>query len=277
MEQRQYIVLEREEHIAICRMSNPPRHTMVPPEVAELNRMLNQLEADPEVRVLILTGGSEEFFVRHFDVGVLADSSERQRDGAAAPAALAAGDATARLERSYNGFMRRLERWPGLVIAALNGSAGGGGFELALACDFRLMREGKFTLGLGETGVGIIPGSGGTQRLPRMIGPQRALDFIVHGTHVGPSEALAAGLVHRVFATEHYWDEVMEFARNLARRAPLALRAAKRAIREGIEGSLDEGLRLEGELFRELMQSEDAALALRAAARGQRYTEFKGS
>jgi enoyl-CoA hydratase len=247
---------------------------MIPPEVVELNRLMNELEADREVRVLILTGASEEFFVRHFDVGVLADSSERQRQGGAAPTA---GDAASRLERSYNHFMRRLERWHGLVIAALNGSAGGGGFELSLACDFRLMRQGKYTLGLGETGVGIIPGSGGTQRLPRMIGAQRALDFIVHGTHVGPAEALAAGLVHRVFPAERYWDEVMAFARNLAQRAPLALRAAKRAIREGMEGSLDEGLRLEGELFRELMQSEDAALALRAAARGERYTEFKGS
>jgi enoyl-CoA hydratase len=138
------------------------------------------------------------------------------------------------------------------------------------------MRAGAFRLGLGETGVGIIPGSGGTQRLPRMIGPAKALDLILHGTQLDPEQALAAGLVHRVLPAERYWDEVMAFARNLAQRAPLAIRAAKRAIREGLELPLDEGLRLEGQLFRELMQSDDASQALRAASRGQRYSDYKG-
>ena len=133
----------------------------------------------------------------------------------------------------------------------------GGGLELALSCDFRLARDGEFAIGLPETGVGILPG-GGTQRLARLIGTAHALDLILHGRVMTPNQALQFGIVHRVFPNDllQYRDAVNGFVSNLAARAPRALANAKRAIRDGIEMSLSEGLRREAELFAELMATE---------------------
>lgn len=265
------VELSADGPIATITMANPPRHTMTAPMVVELNRLIAEIESDAEVRVLVLTGGGEGVFVAHYEVAELADSSERVR---AREAPTPARTDAPRLH-GFHQLMRRLEQMPKVTVAAVNGHAQGGGCELALSCDFRLMADGPFRFGLPETGVGIIPGAGGTQRFARLLGVARALDLILHGTALSPADALELGLVSRVFAAESFRDEVGRFAARLATRAPIALAAAKRAIREGVDLPLDDALALEQQLFNTCMASEDAAGAMRAALAGKPY-KFTG-
>jgi enoyl-CoA hydratase len=248
--------------------ANPPRHTLAAAGVRELSEQLAELESDRALRVLVLTGASEGVFIAHYEVGELAAAAE----GASARPAPAA---EAPRLHPFHELCLRLERLAVPTIAALNGNAAGGGLELALACDFRLLAEGPFRVGLPETSVGIIPGAGGTQRLARLVGTARALDLILHATLLPPDEALAQGLVHRVWPAERFAAETNAFAEDLARRAPIALAAAKRAIRAGSERPLAEGLALEQAEFEHTMRSQDAARAMRAFLRGERF-EWKG-
>ncbi|MFI5307626.1 MAG: enoyl-CoA hydratase/isomerase family protein [Polyangiales bacterium] len=267
-----HLSLNRTGHVATCVISNPPTHTLTAAGVQELDQMLSELEADASLRVLVLRGGGEGIFIRHYEVGELADAAERQSSGAAEVPAEPAG--TPRLHAMHR-MLLRLERLPAITIAALNGSAGGGGCEVALCCDFRLMADGPYHFGLPETWVGIIPGAGGTQRMTRLLGTARALDLILHGTLPPPQQALALGLVHRVLSAERFGDDVQSFAQNLASRSPLALRAAKQAIREGASLPLVQGLELEQACFDRVMRSKDAAGAMRAMLEGKRY-DWKG-
>ena len=175
----------------------------------------------------------------------------------------------------FHHVLLRLERLHAVTIAALNGSAAGGGCELSLGCDFRLMADGPFGYGLPETLVGIIPGGGGTQRFARLLGTARALDLILHARILSPTEALEIGLVHRVFPQEGFRDQVATFAGDLAGRAPLALAAAKRAIQQGSRLTLEQGLAVEQTCFERIMRSKDAAGAMRAWLAGESY-QWKG-
>jgi enoyl-CoA hydratase len=257
-----------------CVIANPPTHTLTAAGVTELSELLDQLESDRDLRVLVFKGGGEGVFIRHYEVGELAETAERQTGLTAqsGPAAVSTEpvEEIPRLHAMHR-LLLRLERLPAITIAALNGSAGGGGCEFALACDFRLMADGAYTFGLPETWVGIIPGAGGTQRMARLIGTAGALDLILHGKLLPPTEALARGLVHRVFAAERFHEEVEAFAKNLASRAPLAMAAAKQAIREGASLGLTDGLGLEQACFDRVMGSKDAALAMRAMLQGKRH------
>jgi enoyl-CoA hydratase len=250
--------------------ANPPRHTLTAEGVRELSERLDTLERDAALRVLVLAGSGAGVFIAHYEVGELAAAAEGR--SASAATALPAGP---RRLHPFHELCLRLERLSVPTVAALDGSAAGGGLELALACDFRLLADGPFRVGLPETSVGIIPGAGGTQRLARLLGTGRALDLILHATLLAPAEALALGLVHRVFPAARFAEETRAFAEDLAGRAPLALAAAKRAIRGGAERPLEEGLALEQEQFESTMRSKDAAGALRAYLRGQPYT-WKG-
>ena len=273
----EYVTSSIQNHIATLTLSNPPTHTINAAGSQALFQELEGLANNRDVRVIVLTGASEDIFVRHYEVGELAVSSERLVGGEVLTPKPSSSQ-TPRRVGGLAGAMRLLEGMDAITIAAINGMAMGGGLELALSCDFRLAREGAFNLGLPETGVGILPGGGGTQRLARLIGVGKTLDLILHGQIMQPETALEHGIVSRVFSNDlqTYRSEVDSFAANLAQRAPRALANSKRAIREGIELPLSEGLRRESELFRELMGTEDAALALRAAFEGKPRPEFKG-
>lgn len=260
----------REGGVVTLVHANPPRHTLTAAGVEALHERLGALERDPSLRVLVLTGGGEGVFIAHYEVGELAAAAGRAAGGAPP----AAAGASRRLH-PFHELCLRLERLPAVTVAALNGNAAGGGLELALACDFRLLAEGPFRVGLPETSVGIIPGAGGTQRLARLLGTARALDLVLHATLLAPAEAAALGLVHRVFPAERFAAELRAFAQDLAGRAPIALAAAKRAIRAGAELPLAEGLALEQEQFERTLRSQDAAGAMRAFLRGERF-EWKG-
>ena len=283
------VTLERDGAVAIATMANPPRHTMTAQTVAELAAAAAAVDADPAVRVLVLTGGGEGVFVAHYEVAELAAAAERnvaRAEAAAQPAgSVAQGPAepvgeAGGARRARPGSLRpaelhplhrvllRLESLRASTIAAMNGNAAGGGCELALACDFRLMADGPLHVGLPETSVGIIPGAGGTQRMARLLGTARALDLVLHGTLLAPAEALAIGLVHRVLPQAGFRAAALDFAARLAARSPLALAAAKQAIRRGVGLPLEEGLALEQRCFERTMASRDAAGAMRALLDG---------
>ena len=251
------VSLQRSGSVAVATLSNPPRHTMTAHTVADLARVADAVEADPALRVLVLTGGGEGVFVAHYEVGELAAMAERnvaREAPASKPGEL----------HPLHRVLLCLESLRAVTIAALNGNAAGGGCELALACDFRVMADGPFRIGLPETSVGIIPGAGGTQRMARLLGTARALDLVLHGQLVAPPEALSLGLVHRLLPAAGFRAAALEFATALASRSPLALAEAKRAIRRGVELPLEEGLALEQLGFERTMRSRDAAAALRA-------------
>lgn len=265
----QHLTITKDGHVTTCVMSNPPAHTLTAPEVHELHLMMNEIEADPNVRVLVLTGAGNGVFIAHYDVGELADTAETHHG---LPDHLTRGQGEL---HAVHRLCQRLEHIPAITIAALNGNAAGGGCELSLACDFRLMADGPFTYGLPETSAGIIPGAGGTQRFAHMLGTAKALDLILHGTMMTPSEALELGLVHRLYPPDDFSVKVAEFAENLAARSPIALSAAKQAINHGAYLPLEDGLRFEQHAFNRTMQSEDAVGALRAWIKGEDY-EWRG-
>ncbi len=267
---QQSLTTAREGAVLTATLANPPRHTLTAAGVGQLSALLDELEGDRSVRVLVLTGGGEGVFVAHYEVGELAEAAEHSAESRPP----AAGSEGPRLH-PFHRVLLRLEALPQVTVCALNGSAAGGGFELALACDFRLAAEGDFRFGLPETSVGIIPGAGGTQRLARLVGTARALDWILHARLEPPNVALADGLVHRTFPADRFRDEVDAFAADLAARAPLALAAAKRAVQQGTRLPLEPGLALEQECFEETMRSKDAAGAMRAFLRGEPY-DWKG-
>jgi enoyl-CoA hydratase/carnithine racemase len=255
----------REGGVVTLTHANPPRQTITAAGVGELNERLAALEGDASLRVLVLTGAGEGVFIAHYEVGELSAAA----DGAAKRPAPPPETKAPRRLHFFHELCLRLERLPAVTVAALNGSAAGGGLELALSCDFRLLADGPYRVGLPETLLGIIPGGGGTQRLARLLGTARALDLILHGTLLAPAEALALGVIHRVLPAARFRDETRAFAQGLAERAPLALAAAKRAIRDGAELPLAEGLAVEQEQFERTMRSEDAAARMRAFLRGE--------
>ncbi len=256
-----------------CIMSNPPTHTLVAPELAEIDDFVTAMRQRDDVRAVVFTGGGEGVFIRHYEVGELADSSERSVAARRAGETASRG-APAELHR-FNRLTLDMQRSPFVTIAAMNGNAAGGGFEFALGCDFRLLADGDYRVGLPETGVGIIPGAGGTQRLTRLLGMAKALDLILHGRLLTPPEALDLGLVTELVAEQGFQARTLEFARDLASRSPVGLAAAKEAIYRGMDDSLENGLLLEQALFRRCMASEDAATAMRSALNGASW-EWRG-
>ncbi len=252
--------------VVTCTMSNPPTHTLVAPQVTELDQFVESLEKRDDVRVVVFTGAGEGVFIAHYEVGELADSAQRsrtqvKRDPKVTPDL-----------HAFHRFILRLQRAAFITVAAINGRTAGGGLEFALGCDFRLAMAGEFRIGLPETSVGIIPGAGGTQRFARLLGTAKALDLILHAETVSPAQALSLGLVHRVFDPATFTQSVNTFATDLASRAPVALAAAKRAIYEGSELSLVDGLRVEQREFDRCMSTHDAATAMRNLLDGKPWT-----
>ncbi len=201
--------------------------------VGELAACFGALGADPAVRVVILTGAGEKAFVAGADIGELARLS---------------GHECERLAERGQALMWRIENLGKPVLAAVNGFALGGGCELALACTFRYAST-NARLGLPELTLGLIPGYGGTQRLPRLIGRGMALEMILTGEPLTATEALSAGLVNRVVPQEELLPAVRQTAARIAARSAVAVRLALKAVTEGAASSLDAACRLEAALF----------------------------
>jgi enoyl-CoA hydratase/carnithine racemase len=219
-----------------------------------LTAALDRYAGDPNIRAVVLTGGAPGYFVRHFSITSLLQLAEPLRaSGREWP-----DNAT------YNaGFFDKAialcESMPKPVIAAISGTCLAGAFEFALSCDLRIAEDGDYLIGLPETNLGLVPGAGGTQRLPRTIGSAAALMHILMGDAVNPKEAARLGLVHES-VTGKALDRAMEIARRLASRPPESVAAIKRLVRNATEMPLAQGLALERNLFLKLCIS-DAGLA----------------
>ena len=206
---------------------------------------------------MILTGAGEKAFCSGVD---LRERSEMDADAKWAH------------NRGLNAFAERLARLQAPTIAALNGLAFGGGLEITLACDFRIAAEGA-RFALPEVGLGIVPGAGGTQRLPRLVGPTRAKELILTGRRIGAEAALEMGLVSKVVPAGSLMDEARALAAEIAANSPLALAYAKAAVDLASETSLEQGLRYETAAIRATLSSEDYAIGLAAFAE-KRAPEF---
>jgi enoyl-CoA hydratase/carnithine racemase len=176
-----------------------------------------------------------------------------------------------------NEVLMRMENTAKLVIAAINGHAVGGGLEIALACDMRIAKRGPGMLGLPEINLGLLPGMGGTQRLPRLIGKARAMELLTTGKTISVDEAHEIGLVNHVFEEENFFEKVIEYARQFVApaKASRAVGLIKRSVQTGYEIPQAEALALERELLQQLFESEDAEEGLKAYAQ-KRQGQFKG-
>lgn len=216
--------------------------------VEEIGRVFAEARNDSAVKAVILTGGGEKAFVAGADINELAQKSPLTGK-----------------ETSERGqfILSQIERFPKVVIAAINGFALGGGCELALACHIRIASE-KAQIGLPEVTLGIIPGYGGTQRMARLLGKGRALEMVLTGDRIGAAEAERIGLVNKVVPADQLIAAAEEMARKIASRSPVAVRAAIEAINSGSEMPFEEGQFLEATLFGLLCASEDMKEGMKA-------------
>ena len=260
------IRFEREGRLAILTIDRPKVHNALDFETS--NALVDawiRFRDDDDLRVAVLTGAGDRAFCAGADLrGV--------------------GDFYRSLTSAQR--LRRSEQLPGLggitrnlaidkpIIAAVNGFCLAGGLEIALACDLRVASE-NASFGLPEVTRGIVPGAGGTQRLPRLVGPERALDLILTGRRIDAQEALRIGLVSRVVPFGELLDQARALANAIAENGPLAVRAARAAVWRGLDLTLDEGLRLEQLLAEPVRQSEDAQEGPRAFLE-KRKPEWKG-
>jgi enoyl-CoA hydratase len=210
--------------------------------LGELSRALDAVAVDEDIRVLILTGAGEKAFVAGADITELATFTALQAKV---------------FSRAGHAVIAKLQELPIAVIAAVNGFALGGGSEIALACDFIYAAE-NAKFGLPEITLGLIPGFGGTQRLPRLIGANRAKELIFTGKMIGAAEAAQIGLVNKVFAPAALMEEVLKTARDIAAKGRVSLRAAKQAVNQGLNTDLATGCSIEVDAFALTMASADA-------------------
>ena len=254
------VLLEKSERIAWVTLNRPDKlNALNNGLLKELDQVVAGLEEDPEVGVIVVTGSGEKAFVAGADISELKDL-----DTASARVQALKG------QEVFN----RIERLPKPVIAAVNGFALGGGCELALSCHIRIASE-NARFGLPEVSLGIIPGYGGTQRLPRLVGKGVALDMILSGEMTGAAEALRMGLVSRVVPQADLKATAEKLAKTILSRGPLALRSALTAVHEGIEMPQGKGLEFEASLFGLLAASADMKEGMGAFLE-KRPAAFKG-
>jgi enoyl-CoA hydratase/carnithine racemase len=235
----------RDDGVALLRIDRPPMNALSLAVLTELADAAVSLATDPAVKAVVVAGG-ERAFAAGFEISEFDDQDRARLVGERFRAALdALGDI------------------PRPVIAAVNGFALGGGLELAMACDLRIAAD-TARVGQPEILLGLIPGAGGTQRLPRLVGPARAKEIIWSGRQVRADEAERIGLVDRVVPAAELLDVATDWAAGFARGAVVAMGLAKRAVDRGLDGSLGEGLDIEADAFVEAFATEDAAVGVRS-------------
>lgn len=251
---------EREDSIGHIVLDRPPANSYDKAFMDELDGAIDDATSDDAVKAIVLRSASEKFFSAGADVSVFAKSG--------------LDDQVAFVARA-NDAMAKFESAPKVVVAAINGHCLGGGLEMALCCDFRVAAEGSYRIGLPEVTLGLLPGTGGTQRLPRLIGRQNALDMMLRGTTLSPQDALAAGIVDEVVPAPELVEKAAERARAYAMGPTFAIGRIKKATVQGFGMRLDEGLKLERQLLIELFKSEDAKEGVTAFVEKRKPT-YKG-
>ena len=261
------IITSVTDGVASFELNDPPANTYSYEMMQELDAAILGARMDASVHVIVLRGAGEKFFCAGANIGMLK---------------------TADAEFKYyfclhaNETLNRLEQTPKLVIAALNGHTVGGGLEVALAADIRIAKKDAGKIGLPEVALGVLPGTGGTQRLARLVGKARAIELMATGRLMSFDEAKALGVVHDVWGADalngrSFHDAVLDYARQFTppNKASRAVGRLKRAVQSGAESGFLEGLSLERELQQQLFQSDDAKEGL-AASLEKRKPEFKG-
>ena len=237
----QFVTIQRAERVATVTLNNPPTNLLNTGVLKELDTVFGELEADDEARAVVLTAAG-----RYFSPG--ADIKELSQ--------LCTAYQGAELSARGQAVLNRVERFDKPVIAAINGACFGGGLELAMACHMRVAAAGV-QLGLPELKLGLIPGFGGTQRLPRIIGPSKAAELILTGDSMTSEEAFQFGLVNRVVPPGDVLKQAQLLAGMITTKGRIAIQSALRAIRTGLDSPLAEGLAREAELFGELCETAD--------------------
>ena len=249
--------------VAVCTLDKPPANTLDEELYADIDLLVAGLELSTDIRAAVIASAHRSIFVAGADVKRMASYDFRP-------------GATGRKVDLVHATFRRLERVGIPTVAAITGHALGGGCEMALACDFRVMTEGDARIGLPEIGLGIIPGGGGTQRLPRLLGRARAADMLMLGTRLGAAEAERIGLVTRACPTpEETLAEAVALADRLAQMPAPGLRLIKRCLNEGVDGDLDHGLAIERDAVVEALSQPEAREGI-AAFVERRSPRFHG-
>ena len=248
--------------VALLEINRPPVNSYTHELLRELDEALLQARFDEEVHVLVITGKVEKFFSAGADINMLANKSLAYKNNFALHG---------------HEVLLRMENTPKLVIAAINGHAVGGGLEIAMAADIRIAKKEGGRLGLAEINLGVMPGMGGTQRLPRLVGKAKALELCATGKTIAFEEALEMGLIHYIYERENFFEKVMEYARQFVapNKGSMAVGKVKRAIQTGLEMSLPDGLALERELLAQTFASEDGNEGVKAYLE-KRTAQFKG-
>ena len=251
------LTFAREESFAVITLNRPPANAISEALVNELNAAVTAVQDDDAIRSVIITGAGDRIFCAGADLG----------------SAFAGGNVDTFI-RFGNSVLRKIERFPKPVIAAINGHALGGGCEIAMACHLRLLKDGA-RMGQTESNLGIIPGFGGTQRMSRLIGRTKALEFMILGTQVSAQECLALGLVNRLTQEGETLNEAKALARQIGKRPPIATRLIIEAVDDGLEAPIEKALEIETRAFLRSLRTEDAAEGIQAFF-AKREAEFKG-
>lgn len=251
--------------VALLTLNDPPVNAYTHEMFKELDANLLEARFDDDVKVIVVTGHGDKYFCAGANINMLKEADETFKYYFCLHA---------------NETLLRLENTPKLCIAAINGHCVGGGFEVALACDLRIARAGSYQVGLPEVSLGVLPGTGGTQRLTRLVGKARAIELMVEGLAMPVEDAASAGLVHKVWPAESQDDflrKVIDYAHEFCppARASMAVGHIKRAVQSGGEMALEQGLALERELQQQLFRSGDAREGL-AAFTQKRKAAFQG-
>lgn len=249
------ILVETKDYVTTITLNRPPANSVNLGIRQELDQAITELSESKETRAIIITGAGEKGFCAGMDVSDIANIKNGPNG---------------------NDVFNRIERMPKPVIAAINGYALGGGCELALVCHFRIIADTpRCIMGLPEVNLGITPGWGGIQRLPRVVGKSKALEMILFSKRLQPQESLAIGLVDRVVPAADLMKETMEFAVALTKRPPLAVRAVLEGMATGLENGIEAGLTVDREWSAKLGKSHDAMEGMTAFLE-KREPVFKG-
>lgn len=234
------VIIEKKGYVGVLTLNHPPVNSCNLATLEDINKALDDLEGDKNVRVIVITGGGEKAFCAGFDVSDVANSDKCRTLG----------------QETWT----RVDRLEKPVIAAINGFALGGGCELALACHFRIMADNpKASIGLTELNLGIIPGWGGCVRMCRQLGRTKALDMILFSRKLNAPDALALGLVDKVVPQGEALKEALAMAEIIAQRPPIAVKFVLKAMKGLMNQNIDEGLRWESEGVKTTAASKDAA------------------
>jgi enoyl-CoA hydratase/carnithine racemase len=258
--QGKHIRTRVDDSVGYIEIGKPKANTYDLEMMRELDQAVEEFRFDESAKVIVLTSTVPGFFSAGADIEMLKKSQP---------------DFKAMFCLHCQETLNKFAQTPKVVIAAINGHCVGGGLEIALACDLRIMAKDSGKVGLPEVTLGVLPGTGGTQRLPRLIGTSRALDMMITGKLLAPEDALAIGLVNYVYPKESFAKDVQAYAALLAHGPSRAVSLIKRSVVEGIEMPLTAGLALERELQNRLFITEDAKEGLSAFVEKRKPT-FKG-